>query len=607
MSLTGAGKNPVTRGKKKGSKIVVSGLVASPGLVMGKAVVIPHGVLAIPEKKITPAEVESEIKRFHKALEATSNQLTMLRDELREKLKDKISHIFDAHLMMIEDVMAVDQTISLIRTKLIGAEAAYSLTIENIIKIIEAQKANAYLQVRVDDIRDVKRRVLSNLMGQDNASEINIKERVVLVAHDLSPSQTALLDRKLILGCATDAGGTTSHTAILSRSLEIPSVVGLVNLSEMVCTGDEIIVDGYSGRVVVRPEREEIKQYYVRSREYRAIENSLAKLLDLPACTLDGRCVELSANIEFPEEVDSVISHGAKGVGLFRTEFLYLTRKDLPTEQEQYQAYAEVARRLKPEPVIIRTLDAGADKFSQQLQIVPDPNPFLGNRATRLCLMRKDVFRTQLRALLRATVQGNIKILLPFISTIEELKKLLAFMRKVRRELIKENVPVAEKVEVGIMIEVPSAAMLAEDLIHYVDFISIGTNDLIQYVLAVDRGNERVAHFYQPLNPAVIRLIKSVIEAAKRKNTWVGVCGEMAGNPYTALLLVGLGVDELSTSPAAIPGIKKLIRSISYKDACAVAEKVLSFNSVGKIKNYLSGKIGEIDKSLVELYAELNL
>ncbi|HUU28598.1 MAG TPA: phosphoenolpyruvate--protein phosphotransferase [archaeon] len=604
MSGSPVGRTLTPGRKKRSGELVVSGLAASPGLVMGKAFVIPYGITTVSEKKLKSTEIDAEIKRFRDALATTQKQLSRLRDDLKEKLKDKSPHIFDAHLLMIEDVMVVDQTISLIRDKLIGAEQAFSITIENIVQAIEVHQKDAYLRERVEDIRDVKRRVQANLMGLDDISKINLREQAILVAHDLTPSQTAQLDRKLILGCATDVGGTTSHTAILSRSLEIPAVVGLVNISELVCTGDELIVDGYSGRVIIKPRKMEVRQFYSRAKEYRAIDNRLAELKDLPASTVDGRYVELSANIEFPEEVDSVISHGAKGVGLFRTEFLYLTRNDLPSEQEQYQAYSEVARRLKPDPVIIRTLDAGADKFSRQLNIAPDPNPFLGDRAIRVCLKRKDIFRTQLRALLRATTQGNIKILLPFISTIEELKKSQAFIRKVRRELIAEKVPTAEKIEVGIMIEVPSAALMAEDFITYADFISIGTNDLIQYVMAVDRGNERVAYLYQPLNPAVIRLIDHVVKAAKRRNTWVGVCGEMAGNPYTALLLVGLGVDELSTSPAAIPGIKKLIRTISYKEARKVAQIVLSFNSVGKIKNYLSSRIEEIDKSLIELYAE---
>ncbi|HLA41337.1 MAG TPA: phosphoenolpyruvate--protein phosphotransferase, partial [Candidatus Glassbacteria bacterium] len=420
----------------------------------------------------------------------------------------------------------------------------------------------------------------------------------------LTPSQTAQLDRKLILGCATDVGGVTSHTAILSRSLEIPSVVGLGRVSQAAVTGDEIIMDGYTGRVILRPKQPEVQAFFERAKEYRQIENRLAELKDLPARTVDGSLVELSANIEFPEEADSVISHGAKGVGLFRTEFLYLTSRRLPSEEEQYEAYAYVARRLKPEPVIIRTLDAGADKFSYKLQTLPDPNPFLGNRAIRICLKRKDIFRTQLRALFRSTAEGNVKILLPFISTVEELKKAMAFIRKIYRELTSEGVKMGEKIEIGSMIEVPSAAMMIEDFLPYVDFISIGTNDLIQYLLAVDRGNERVAHLYQPFNPAVIRLINFVITAARKHNKWVGVCGEMAGNPYSALLLVGLGVDELSASPASIPGIKKIIRSVSIKQARRIAEEALTFNSMGKIKNYLTQQVEQIDRGIIEMYVE---
>jgi len=590
--------------RRKGGEIVVSGQAASPGVVIGKAFVIPHGLPSVPVRKLGAEDIEGEIRRFREALAATRQQLIELQENLKKKLSDKTTRIFDAHLMMIEDVMAVDQTIGLIRGKRMGTEQAFSITIDGIIKAIEAHQQDQYLRERLEDIRDVERRVLENLLGICDITGIKLKERVVLVAHDLTPSQTAQLERNFVLGCATDVGGTTSHTAILSRSLEIPSVVGLGDISERVQSGDEIVVDGFSGRVVINPKRRTVEEYYSKDKRYKALETRLAELVSLPSNTIDGRFVELSANIEFPEEVASVISHGAKGVGLFRTEFLYLTRESLPTEHEQYLAYADVARRLKPDPVIIRTLDAGADKFSTLFQSTPDPNPFLGNRAIRICLKRKDIFRTQLRALFRATVHGNVKILLPLISTIEELKKSLAFMRKVRRELEAEKVPIAEKVEVGIMIEVPSAAMMIDEFLRYADFISIGTNDLIQYVMAADRGNERVAHLYQPLNPAVIRLIHQVINSAKRNNTWVGVCGEMAGHPHTALLLIGLGVDELSTSPAAIPEIKKIIRSISYQHARKVAGKVLSLNSVGRIKNYLMHEVENIDVGIKELFGE---
>ncbi len=593
-----------TTRRKKSGEIVVSGQAASPGVVIGKAFVIPHGIPTVPVKKLGAKDINNEIRRFRAALAATRKQLIELQNNLKKKLSDYTTRIFDAHLLMLEDAMAVDQTIGLIREKRMGAEQAFSLTIEGITRIIGAHQQDQYIRERLEDIRDVERRVLENLMGVCDIFRIKLKSPVVLVAHDLTPSQTAQLERRSILGCATDVGGTTSHTAILSRSLEIPSVVGLGDISERVQSGDEIILDGFSGRVVINPKRRTVEEYYSKSRQSKALATRLSKLVSLPANTVDGHFVELSANIEFPEEVTSVISHGAKGVGLFRTEFLYLTRESLPTEHEQYLAYADVARRLKPDPVIIRTLDAGADKFSTHFQSSPDPNPFLGNRAIRICLKHKDIFRTQLRAIFRATVHGNIKILLPFISTIEELKKSLAFIRKVRRELEAEKVPMAEDVEVGIMIEVPSAAMMVEEFVRYADFISIGTNDLIQYVMAADRGNERVANLYQPLNPAVIRLIQQVITAAKRNNTWVGVCGEMASYPHTALLLIGMGVDELSTSPSAIPEIKKIIRSISYKHARKVAEKVLSLHSVGRIKNYLMHEVEEIDKGIKDLFGE---
>lgn len=594
------GKQGKGSGKKRKGQLTITGLAASPGLVMGKAIVIGHGAMSIPVRKLDSSQLESEVERFSSSLQVTRQQCIELRDKLRNKLKEKSAAIFDAHLLMVDDVTVIGSTISLIREKSICAEQAYSMTVDSVVKVLGAVENDAYLRARTDDIRDVERRVLSNLMGLGDTSTIMLSELSVLIAHDLTPSQTVQLDRKLVLGFATEVGGSTSHTAILSRSLEIPAVVGLGDISAQVFSGDQVIVDGYAGRMIVRPSSARIENFFRRAKAYRKIEDRLAELKDLPARTVDGTLVELAANIEFPSELDSVLSHGAQGVGLFRTEFLYLTRNDLPSEQEQYEAYAQVASRISPDPVIIRTLDVGADKFFSQLQSSPDPNPNLGNRAIRICLQNKGLFRTQLRAIFRATAHGDVKILLPLISAVEELKKAVAFVRKVRRELDSEGVPMARKVQIGSMIEVPSAALLIEDFLPYIDFISIGTNDLIQYVMAVDRGNERVAHLYQPLNPAVIRLIGKVVAAARESNKWVGVCGEMAGDPYTALLLVGLGVDELSTSPAAIPGIKKVIRSISFEQARKIAEKVLTLNSAGKIKNYLAQRIEELDEGMIE-------
>lgn len=602
--------SPASRKKEKGSgdkkkgQLILTGLAASPGLAIGKVAVIGRGVMNIPVRKLDKGEIEGEIERFDEALDETRSQCEQLRDSLRSKLKEKTASIFDAHLMMVNDVTVVDRTKQLIRENKICAEQAYSMTMDTYARALEHLEKDSYFRARTDDIRDVERRVLSNLMGLGDVSAVQLTEPAVIVAHDLTPSQTAQLDPKMVLGCATDVGGSTSHTAILSRSLEIPAVVGLGDVSSRVSSGDQVIVDGYGGQVIVRPARAQTRRFYDRANSYRKIENRLKELKDLPARTVDGTLVELSANIEFPGEIDSVISHGARGVGLFRTEFLYLTRSDLPSEQEQYEAYSQVARRLAPDPVIIRTVDLGADKFSSQVQSSPDPNPFLGNRAIRICLQRKDIFRTQLRALFRATAHGEVRILLPFVSAVEELKKSMAFIRKVRRELQEEGEQVADRVEIGSMIEVPSAALMIEDFLDFIDFVSIGTNDLIQYVMAVDRGNERVAHLYQPLNPAVIRLIDKVIKAAKSRKKWVGVCGEMAGNPYTALLLVGLGVDELSTSPASIPGIKKVIRSISYEQARKVADLVLTLNSVGKIKNYLVQQIEDLDREITEIYGD---
>ncbi|MCE5272459.1 phosphoenolpyruvate--protein phosphotransferase [bacterium] len=602
MAAAGNGRKSPGPRRKSYSEIVLAGLAASPGIAIGQAFVLAQDHPQVPERSIEPQDVPAEITRFHESLETTRRQLLDIIENLKPRLSEQTSRIFDAHLLMLDDVMAVEQTESLIRTKMFCAEKAFSSAIGNITAALKNHTKDNYLRERLDDIRDVERRVLANMLGSEDTSRISLEREAIIVAHDLTPSQTAQFDRRFILGCGTDVGGTTSHTAILSRSLEIPAVVGLERITPLVKTGDEIILDGYAGRVIINPLPGTVERYKGLEKKCHAMESRLDQLRHLPARTLDGRSVELSANIEFPEETPSVVSHGAKGVGLFRTEFLYLTRDYLPSEEEQYRSYAEVARALHPDPVIIRTLDAGADKFHSLLQISPDPNPFLGVRAIRICLKRPDIFRTQLRALLRATVFGNVKILLPLVTTLEELKKALAFIRRVRRELEREGVPVGERVEVGIMIEVPSAALMATEFMRFADFVSIGTNDLIQYVLAADRGNERVAHLYQPLNPAVIRLIKHVVDAGNAAGKWVGVCGEMAGYPHTALLLLGLGVQELSTSPSVIPRIKKVIRSVSYEEARALAERALSYSSASRIRELLMQKVEEIDKSIVGLY-----
>ncbi len=602
MSALGSGRKKYGAKKKAEGETVLSGLAASPGIAIGRAFVITQDHPPVPERTISDADIQNEINRFHEALEATRRQLLDIKENLKSKLTEQTSRIFDAHLLMLDDVVAVEQTETLIRQNKYCAEKAFASAINKITSSLKSPLKGNYLQERLDDIRDVERRVLANMLGSEDTSRISLDREAVIVAHDLTPSQTAQFDRRFILGCVTDVGGTTSHTAILSRSLEIPAVVGLERVTPLVSTGVEIILDGYAGRVIINPQPGTLERYKMLEMKFRVLESRLDQLRNLPARTLDGRSVELSANIEFPSETRSVKSHGARGVGLFRTEFLYLTRDYLPSEEEQFRSYSEVARALKPDAVIIRTLDAGADKFHNLLQTSPDPNPFLGNRAIRICLKRRDIFRTQLRALLRSTVHGNVKILLPFITTLEELKKSLAFIRRVRRELEREGVPVAERVEIGIMIEVPSAALMAAEFIRFVDFVSIGTNDLIQYVLATDRGNERVAHLYQPLNPAVIRLIKHVVDAGDAAGKLVGVCGEMAGYPHTALLLLGMGVKELSTSPAVIPQIKKVIRSVTFTEARALADRALTLNSPAKIRELLTNRIEEIDKGIVGFY-----
>src|SRR3989338_6690755 len=540
------------------------GIPVSPGVAMGKALVLhSEDFFAVPKSQVGTEDIPREVVRFEEALTKTRADLVRIRKNIANKLGHEHSDIFSAHLLILEDRTWIEDVISKIKEEKVGAEYAFSLIIQRYFRAF-SQIQDEYLRERVADIRDVGRRVMQNLLGKEKDSLIGLKEKVIVVAHDLAPTETAMMDREHVIAFVTDIGGPTSHTAIMARSLEIPAVVGLDTVSTDIVTGNQIIVDGHRGILIVEPDLATIENYSQQERRFVQIVSELDKLKSLPAETLDGHRIRLEANIEFQDEIPSVLAHGAEGIGLYRTEYFYMNRRDLPSEENKFRAYQHVAEQLAPKPVVVRTLDLGGDKFLSSLDVPREMNPFMGWRAIRFCLTRVDIFKAQLRAILRASVFGDLKLMYPMISNVIELKQANQILETAKQELRNEHVPFDEKIEVGAMIEIPSAALTSDILAQEVDFFSIGSNDLIQYTLAVDRVNEKIAYLYEPTHPAILKLIQMVVDNGHRSNRWVGCCGEMAGNTTVAVLLVGLGIDEISTSPIVLPKVKRIIRSIRY-------------------------------------------
>ncbi len=552
----------------------LKGIPASPGVAIGEAFVVKSEIPQVPQYCVSRSQVPVEIKRFMDALVATKKELREVQSKVAEEMGGNFPDIFTAHLLFLEDPLLVDPTIELIEKERWNAERAFT---ENVNRLIHSfsRVQDEYLRERVQDLRDVSRRVIKNLMGDKGETLEKLKKKSIIVSYDLSPSETAFLDRKRVLAFVTDAGGRTSHTAIMARSLAIPAVVGLGDISHRVNSGDLLIVDGNEGVVFINPREETLKKYNRKKRRIVYLERKLTEFKDLTAETQDGHRVSVMANIEFPREIEDVRRYGAEGIGLFRTEFLFLNRETIPSEDEQFGVYRFVAERIYPQPVVIRTLDLGGDKFASPLEIPQEINPFMGWRAIRFCLARPDIFKAQLKAILRANVKGNVKVMYPLISNPGELRKANRLLEEAKEELRKEKKDFQD-VEVGVMIETPSAALVADILGKEVSFFSIGTNDLIQYALAVDRGNEKIAHLYQPAHPAVLRLIKHIIDTGHSLGIPVAMCGEMAGDIHYTLLLVGMGLDQFSMGPIAIPQVKQIIRSITFKEAKKVAEKALS-------------------------------
>lgn len=558
---------------------VFKGIPVSAGIAQGKLFVLSRSKAEIPKYDVTEAELPQQIQRFHQALVQTRQQIIEVQEKVSQALNAKDASIFDAHLLVLEDPTLIESVTSMVYTRKINVEAAFQEFAEKYAATLSAID-DAYLRERAADMRDVTSRIMANLLGEQHHQVLqDLKNPCIILAEDISPSEIAVLNRKVVLAFGTDAGSKTSHTAIMARSLRVPAVVGLKDLSHKLKTGASILLDGYNGLIILNPTDQTLFEYGQLIRRQASIEDKLREIKNLPAVTLDGKQITLSANIEQAEDCEAVQTFGAEGVGLFRTEYLFINRETLPTEEEQYQSYRKIASALKPAPVIIRTLDLGGDKFLPHLQIPLEMNPFLGWRAIRFCLEEREIFRAQLRAILRASAEGNVKIMYPMISCQAELEKANGLMEEYKKELRGEKIPFDEKIEVGAMVEIPSAAIAADTLSGHVKFFSLGTNDLIQYSLAVDRLNERIAHLYEPTHPAVLRLIKMTVDSARKAGIWCGVCGEMAGDPVLTALLLGLGVDELSIAPSFLPRVKFLIRRLKLSEARELADFALTCQS----------------------------
>ncbi len=550
---------------------------------MGTAFVRDIERFSVPYGTVTQATVEREVARFTKALADTSREIRALKSDIARRMGDDHARIFETHLMILDDRMLIDGTTGLIRSERLNAAAAFEKVINRFIESI-ASIEDEYLKERTIDIRDVKKRVIRHLAGKETRASLRPTEASVIVAHDLSPSDTAQLDRRTVLAYATELGGRTSHTAIIARSQGVPAVVGLESLVEHVESGDTVIVDGNTGIVIVNPTAETVEKYELEIERFHELEEQLLKLTGYPAQTVDGKKYALCANIDSPGEVESAVDHGGQGIGLFRTEYYFISQEQLPSEEEQYKVYRQVAEKMEGKPVVIRTLDIGGDKIAGYLHHSAELNPFLGWRGIRFCLTRKDIFKTQLRAIYRASAHGNVSIMFPMISQIEEIVRAKEICAEVRADLESERYRFAEHVPLGMMVETPSAVALADHFAREAEFFSIGTNDLIQYTMAVDRGNSKIAHLYQHLHPSILRLLRLAVEAGRRRKIPVTVCGEMAGDILSVPILVGLGIDEFSVSPNMIPEVKRIIRSVTF-DACrALVRRVSRFRTTAEIE-----------------------
>lgn len=575
-----------------------SGIGASPGIAIAKAFVLKHEEIIIETKQTE--DFTAEMQRLENALVRSKSQLEKIYEKAAAELGEEEARIFTAHLMVLEDPEYIGQIKEAMEGQSITADNATKQVTDMFVAIFDAME-DEYMKERAADIRDVGGRLIRNILGVKDPDLGAIHEESIIIAYDLTPSDTAMMNKEKVLGFATDIGGRTSHTAIMARSLEIPAVLGLKTITEATKDGDWIIVDGNNGDVLVNPDPQTLDAYRQKQEEYRRFLEELAELKELPAKTLDGTEVELVGNIGTPKDVEGVLRNGGTGVGLYRTEFLYMDSDTMPDEEKQYKAYKEVLESMGEHPVIIRTLDIGGDKKLPYLKLEDEMNPFLGLRAVRLCFAQPELFKTQLRAILRAGVYGNAHIMFPMISNVQEVRQAKGILEECKEELRKEGIPFDEHIKVGIMVEIPSAAVAADIIAKEVDFFSIGTNDLCQYSLAVDRMNETVSYLYQPLSPAILRLVKMVIDAAHNagEGKFTGMCGEMAGDPKAALILLGLGLDEFSMSASSVPQIKKIIRSVEISHAQAIAEKALSLDTEEAVLRLVDEELNKLNITLL--------
>ncbi len=566
---------------------IIQGIAAAKGYAIAKAYLLSEPEYTIEKKEIT--DRETEMRRLDLALDKAKSELEAIRESTRAQLGDDKAEIFSAHLLVLHDPELVNPIKDKIISENLNAEFALEQVAGMFIEMFE-QMDNDYMKERAADIRDVTKRVLFHLLGIEYVNPSNIMEEAIIIAKDLTPSDTAQLNKTYVKGFATDIGGRTSHSAIMARSLEIPAIVGTKNSTLEIKQGDIVIIDGIDGQLIVNPSSEEIEKYRQKQEQFEQKKAELATLVKQPTITIDQHQVELAANIGTPKDVESLIANGGEGVGLYRTEFLYMGRDNLPTEEEQFIAYKTVLEKLNGKPVVVRTLDIGGDKELSYLELPKELNPFLGFRAIRLTLEKQEIFRTQLRALLRASIYGNLKVMFPMIATLDEFRAAKQVLLEEKKNLLNQGIEVAEKIEIGMMVEIPSSAVMANQFAKEVDFFSVGTNDLIQYTMAADRMNEKVSYLYQPYNPAILRLVDMVIKAAHQEGKWAGMCGEMAGDSIAIPILLGLGLDEFSMSATSILPARSQIRKLSKIQAEEAAKHVLTLATSNEVETYIKEK-----------------
>lgn len=553
---------------------MLKGIAASDGIAAAKAYMLVQPDLSFSETTID--DPEAEISRLNDAVAASKKDLEIIKAKAAENLGDEEAQVFEAHLTILSDPEMLGQISDKIKSDKVNAEAAVKSITDMFIQMFEGMTDNAYMQERAGDVRDVTKRLQSHLLGVTMPSPALIDEEVVIVAHDLTPSDTAQLDRKFVKGFITDIGGRTSHSAIMSRTLEIPAIVGSGNATDEVKAGQKVIIDGINGDALVEPTDDELKEYEQKSKDFAAQKAEWARLKNEQSVTADGKQVTLGANIGTPKDVAAATDNGAEAVGLFRSEFLYMDASELPSEDDQFEAYKQAVEGMNGKQVVVRTMDIGGDKELPYLPLPDEQNPFLGYRAIRISLDRQDIFRTQLRALLRASAYGHLAIMFPMIATVKEFKDAKAIFEEEKAKLVADGVKVSDDIEVGMMMEIPAAAMIADKLAKYADFFSIGTNDLIQYSMAADRGNERVSYLYQPYNPSLLRLIKNIIDASHQEGKWTGMCGEMAGDQIAVPLLAGLGLDEFSMSATSILKTRSLLKKLDTTKMKELSDKAVT-------------------------------